>query len=138
MLDSVSWGEFLKLLGLVFTCYYGYVVIRYFRADIFGFLAKGKNLGMQGKDGRNATSSGRYSLDDLLRLLEQIDAELLANSGNSAELILLLRRIISRSGLPMSNRVKKNIVGHLLLLVKAEQLDLKEEDLLKLFGEFPT
>ncbi|RAI86709.1 hypothetical protein [Algoriphagus yeomjeoni] len=134
MLENVSWGVFLKLLGIVLTCYYGVVVFRYFRSDISGFLLKGKRMGLLGNQGKNRAESKRSSIDKLYALLDEIDPELMANAETKAELIQLLRQKVRHYGLPDSNTARKILLNHLLLVAKAEQVDLGEEDLLALFN----
>lgn len=138
MLENVSWGEFLKLLGIVLTCYYGYVVIRYFRSDISSVLANGKTRGWVDKVGRREAVSAQASMDNLSALLEEIDPELFAYAGTKAELIQLLRQKVALTGLPVSNTARKILLNHLLLVAKTGQIDLEEEDLLILFNEFPN
>lgn len=137
MLENVSWGVFLKLLGIVLTCYYGVVVIRYFRSDVSSFLLKGKRAGLAGMLGKN-TNEGNSSMDNLSALLAEIDPELMANAGTKAELIQLLRQKTGRYGLPDSNAARKILLNHLLLAAKAGQVDLKKEDLLALFNTLPN
>ncbi|MEB2782181.1 hypothetical protein U3A58_17445 [Algoriphagus sp. C2-6-M1] len=137
MLENVSWGVFLKLLGIVLTCYYGVVVIRYFRPDVSSLLLKGKRVGLAGMLSKN-TNEGNTSLDNLSALLAEIDSELMANAGKKAEVIQLLRQKVGRYGLPDSNSARKILLNHLLLAVKAGQVDLEEEDLLVLFNTLPN
>ncbi|WP_057937920.1 hypothetical protein [Algoriphagus resistens] len=137
MLENVSWGVFLKLLGLILTCYFGVVVIRYFRSDVSGFLLNRKRVGLAGMLGNNA-NEGDFSMDNLSVLLAEIGPELMANTGTKAELIKLLRQKTDRYGLPDSNAARKILLNHLLLAAKAGQVDLKEEDLLALFNTLPN
>ncbi|PZX59344.1 hypothetical protein LV84_01375 [Algoriphagus ratkowskyi] len=138
MLENVSWGVFLKLLGIVLTCYYGYVVIRYFGSDVSSLLLNRKSKGLTGRFGKNTLESERSSLDNLSALLAEIDGELMANAETAVELIQLLRQKILHYGLPDSTVGRKILMNHLLLFVKSEHFDLTEEDLLLLFNEFPN
>ncbi|WP_425637941.1 hypothetical protein ACPUEN_00810 [Algoriphagus yeomjeoni] len=134
MLENVSWGVFLKLLGIILTCYYGVVVFRYFRSDISGFLLKGKRMGLLGNQGKNRAKSKRSSIDKLYAMLDEIDPELIANAETKAELIQLLRQKVRHYGLPDSNTARKILLNHLLLVAKTAQVDLGEEELLVLFN----
>lgn len=136
MLENVSWGEFLKVLGIVLTCYYGYVLVRYFRSDVSSFLINRKGSGVAVIFGRNTLESERSSMDKLEALLAEIDPELFSNAGNKAELIQLLRQKVLRYGLTDSNSVRKILMNHLLLAAKSEQVDFTEEDLQTLFNDF--
>lgn len=138
MLENVSWGVFLKLLGIGLTCYYGVVVIRYFRSDVSSLLLKGKRVGLVGTHVKDTDESKRSSMDNLLALLAEIDSELMANAGEKAELIQLLRQKVGRYGLPDSNAARKILLNHLLLAAKTRQVDLEEEDLLVLFNTLPN
>ncbi|WP_339880149.1 hypothetical protein [uncultured Algoriphagus sp.] len=151
MLENISWGKFLQLLGIVLTCYYGIVVIRYFRSEVSGFLLNRKrgetdgNTGVAGmgemagitertgKWGMHG-SKQKPSLDNLSALLAEIDMELMANAGTKAELIQLLGRKVGHYRLPDSNASRKIVMNHLLLVAKAAKVDLREGDLLTLFN----
>jgi hypothetical protein len=135
MLENVSWEVFLKLLGIALTCYYGVVVIRYFRSEVSSLLINRKSRGLVGVLGRNTTKSERASMNDLSALLAEIDRELLSNTETTAELIQRLRQKVLRYGFTDSNAIRKIVVSHLLLAAKAAQVDLKEEDILSLFSE---
>ena len=137
MLENVSWGVFLKLLGIGLACYYGVVVIRYFRSDVSNFLQKGESVGLTGMLGNNANERNS-SMDNLSALLAEIDPELMANAGTKAELIQLLRQKTGCYGLPDSNAARKILLNHMLLAAKAGQVDLKEGDLLALFNTLPN
>ena len=137
MLENVSWGVFLKLLGIGLTCYYGVVVIRYFRSDVSGLLLNRKRAGLAGMLGNNA-NEGNSSMDNLSALLAEIGPELMANAGTKTELIQLLRQKTGHYGLPDSNGARKILLNHLLLSAKAGQVDLKEGDLLPLFNTLPN
>ena len=136
MLDNVSWGEFLKVLGIVLTCYYGYVLIRYFRSDVSSFLAKRKSIGVARIFDRNTLERERSSMDKLEALLAEISGEVTSNAATTVELIQLLRQKLIFYELPDSSAARKILVNHLLLAAKVGQVDLKEEDLLILFNDF--
>ncbi|SFU19155.1 hypothetical protein SAMN04489724_0109 [Algoriphagus locisalis] len=138
MLENISWGVFFKLLGIVLTCYYGVVVIRYFRADVFAVLLKGKRVGLPGCYDKNREEPKRSSMDSFYALLEELDAELMGSAGTKAEFIQLLRQKVGQYGLPESNGARKILLNHLLLAAKAGQVDLEEGDLLDLFNALPN
>lgn len=138
MLENVSWEVFLMLLGIFLICYYGVLVIRYFRSDVSSLMLNQKKGGLPGMLGKNGIKGKRSSMDILYGLLAEMDRELMTNKGAKSELIQLLRQKIGHYGLPDSNATRKILMNHLLLSAKAGQVDLTHEDLLGLFGSSPN
>lgn len=135
MLDTISWGEFLKGIGTVLILYYGVVFIRYFRSDFSEFLTKESRRGLSGSFGRSENGTGVSAMQRVGDLLLEIDQEVIPKAQNKQELIGHLRSILLRSQLPDEPEIRTILISHMLLASKVRHLEITQEELLDLLSK---
>ncbi|WP_339750800.1 hypothetical protein [Algoriphagus aquimarinus] len=135
MLDTISWGEFLKGLGTALILYYGLVFIRYFRSDFSGFLKKEKKSMLSGRLGRSEYGLEASLMHRVGDLLLKIDQEVVPKAQNKQELIEHLRSILLRSQLPDKPEIRGILLSHILLASKVRDLEITKEELLGMLNE---
>ncbi|TXE04758.1 hypothetical protein [Algoriphagus aquimarinus] len=135
MLDTISWGEFLKGIGTVLILYYGVVFIRYFRSDVSSFLIKVSRREQPCSFGRSENGTGASAMQRVGDLLLEIDQEIIPKAQTKQELIEHLRSILLRSELPDDPHIRGILISHMLLASKVRHLEITQEELLDLLSK---
>ncbi len=135
MLDTISWGEFLKGIGTALILYYGVVFIRYFRSDFSEFLRKRSKRGLSVSFDRSENGTGVSTMQRVGDLLLEIDQEVIPKAQNKQELIGHLQSILLRSELPDDPHIRGILISHMLLASKVRHLEITQEELLDLLSK---
>lgn len=133
MLDSISWGEFLKGLGAVLVFYYGYVIVRYYRDGFKGILEWLKATGRNGYLWDDKPDGDSLLTEQVEEWAEKIDLEILPACRSDEELMARLRSTVGECDIPRSPVLRRLLASHVLLSSRSLSFTLAEGDIMDLF-----
>jgi hypothetical protein len=91
MINNISWGSYWSALTVLLIIYYGYVLLRYYRKDLYGRMVASPSIQM-GKE-----VEGEISLPIVQGLTDEITAylEQASNAGTKKqEIVFALQQIV--------------------------------------------
>lgn len=127
MMESITWGEFLKGLGILLLLYYSYVFIRYYRISFADFLKKLKSP---------VSLDRPADFEPTENLIGRVSLELTEDSESEAEVLKKLRNKLLRGEIPESKDVRGLLAKQILIAAQSKGIVISEVDLLDLLGIF--